>query len=68
MPVSIAMAIVGLFLADDHAEQRRLAGAIRPDQPGLLAFLKTHRRIDEQNLVAVLLADVIEANHGVRAD
>ena len=57
------LAIVGLVLAGDHAEQRRLAGAIGPDQPHLLALLDAHRGVDEQELMAVLLADVVEADH-----
>ena len=58
------LAVVGLLLAGDHAEQRRLAGAVGPDQPRLLAFLEAHRGVDEQDLMAVLLADVVETDHG----
>ena len=60
------LAIVGLLLAGDHAEKRRLAGAIGPDKPHLLSLLDAHRRVDEQDLMAVLLADVVETNHEVR--
>ena len=35
------LAFVGLLLAGDHAEQRRLAGAVRPDQADLLALLQS---------------------------
>ncbi len=61
------LAIVGPVLAGDHPENRRLARAIGPDKPHLLPLLDAHRRVDEQDLMAVLLADVIEANHEVRA-
>src|SRR4030095_1733794 len=60
------LAVVGLLLARDHAEKRRLAGAIRPDKSRLLSLLEAHRSVDEQDLMAVLLADVVEANHAVR--
>jgi hypothetical protein len=56
-------AVVGLLLAGDHAEQRRLAGAVGADKPDLLALLDAHRRFDEQDLVAVLLGDIVEADH-----
>jgi len=59
---------VGLLLARNHAEQCRLAGAVGPDQPRLLALLEAHRRVDEQDLMAVLLADVVETNHGGGGD
>ena len=52
------------FLAGDPPEDRGLAGAVGPDQPDLLALLQSHRRVDEQDLMAVLLADVVEADHG----
>ncbi len=61
------MAIIGPILAGDHPEKRRLAGAIRPDKSNLLTLLNAHRRLDEQELMAVLLADVLETNHEVRA-
>jgi len=60
------LTIVGPILAGDHAEERRLAGAIGPDESHLLSLLDAHRRVDEQDLMAVLLADVVETNHGVR--
>src|SRR6185312_653931 len=61
------LAIVGAILPGDHTEQRRLAGAIGADKSHLFSLLDAHRSLDEQDLVAVLLADVIEANHEVRA-
>ncbi len=56
--------VVGLLLTGDHAEQRRLAGAVRSDKPDLFALLDAHRGFDEQDLVAVLLGDIVEADHG----
>ena len=58
------LALVGLLLAGDHAEQRRLAGAVGADEADLLALLERRRGLDEEDLVAVLLADVVEADHG----
>ena len=59
------IAVVGPIRAGDHPEQRRLAGAVRPDKSHLLPLLDAHRRVDEQDLMAVLLADVVEADHAV---
>src|SRR5690606_17752906 len=55
---------IGLFLAGDHAEQRGLAGAIGADQADLFALLQHRRRLDKDNLLAVLLADAFETDHG----
>jgi hypothetical protein len=60
------LAVIGLLLPRDHAEQRGLAGAVGAHEPRLFPLLEAHRRVDEQDLVAVLLADVVEANHGDR--
>ena len=57
------LALVGLFLAGDHPEQRRLAGAVGADKADLLALLKRRGRLDEEDLMADLLADVVETNH-----
>ena len=57
------VAFVGLFLADDHPEERRLAGAVRPDEADLLAGIELERGVDEEDLPAVLLADVGERDH-----
>ncbi len=62
-------AFVGRFLALDHAEQSRLAGAVRADQPDLLATVERGRGFNEQKPRAALLADVVEPDHvgcGVR--
>src|SRR6202021_654929 len=57
------LALVGEFLARDHAKQRGLAGAVGADQPGLLALLKRGGGLDEQNLVADLLGNIVESDH-----
>ena len=57
------LAFVGRLLADDHAEQRGLAGAVRADQADPLAGVELERGVDEQDLPAVLLADAREGNH-----
>ena len=62
------LALVGLLLAGDHAEQRGLAGAVGADQADLLAAVERGRGFDEQEMVAVLLADVVEADHGTCGD
>ncbi len=60
------LAFVGLLLADDHAEQGRFAGAVGADEANLFAFVEGGRGLDEEELVAVLLADGVEANHRAR--
>ena len=62
------VALVGLLLADDHPEQGGLAGAVGPDQADLLAGIELERRVDEQDLPAVLLADAGKRNHDVLHD
>ena len=57
------LAFVGRFFADDHAKQRRLAGAIGTDEPDLFSGIDLQRGVDEENLSAVLLADVREGDH-----
>jgi hypothetical protein len=56
-------AVVRLLLSGDHAEEGGLAGAVRADEADLLALLDAHGGVDEQELVAVLLGDVVEADH-----
>ena len=57
------LALVGLLLAGDHAEQRRLAGAVGADEADLFAALDRRRGLDEDDLLAVLLADIFETDH-----
>jgi class 3 adenylate cyclase len=61
---ALDIALVGLFLAGDHAEERRLAGAVGADEADLLALVERCRGLDEEDAVAVLLADVFDADHG----
>ncbi len=60
------LALVGRLLADDHAEERGLAGAVRADQADLLAGVELEGGVDEEDLPAVLLADAGERNHAWR--
>ncbi len=57
-------AVVGALLAGDETEQRGLARAVGPHQADFLARVDLKRRVDEQNLSAVLLRDVGKRNHG----
>ena len=57
------LAFVGRFLADDHAEQRGLAGAVGADQADLLAGVQLKGGVDEDQLLAVLLVDIGERDH-----
>ena len=61
------VAFVGHFLAGDHPEQRRLAGSVRADEADFLAGVELERRVDEENLPAVLLADAGQRDHEVGA-
>ncbi len=57
------LAFVGCLLPRDHPEQRRLSGPVGTDEADLLALLEGCRSFDEEDLVADLLADVIETDH-----
>ena len=59
-------AFVGILLADDHAEERGFAGAVRTDQSDLLAGVQLKGRVDEDQLFAVLLVDAGKGNHSRR--
>jgi hypothetical protein len=54
---------VGLLLARDQPEDRGLAGAVRSDQPDLLAAVHRGRGLEEQDLRAVALGDGVDADH-----
>ena len=56
------LAVVGLLFADQHAEDGRLAGPVRSDEPDLVARVQLERGVDEQDLTAVLLGEVGEGN------
>src|SRR5688572_3037981 len=51
---------IGLLLAGDHAEQRRLARAVRADDPDDRAGRNAKRQVVDEKLVAEPLADVLE--------
>ena len=57
------LALVGQFLTRDHPEKRGLAGPVWADKADLLALLQGCGSFDEEDLVADLLADVIETDH-----
>src|SRR5690606_36244144 len=57
------LAVVGLLLAREQAEERRLAGAVRADEADLLAALDGGRGFEEQDLPAVALGDAVDADH-----
>ncbi len=57
------LAVVGRLFTDDHPEQRRLAGSVRPDEADLLARVQLERGVDEEDLAAVLLADASKGDH-----
>jgi hypothetical protein len=63
LPRPLDRAVVGLLLAGDQPEHRGLARAVGPDQADLLAGVDLKRRIDEQDLSAVLLAHRAERDH-----
>src|SRR6185436_8703222 len=57
------LALVGELLARDHPEKRSFAGPVWADQADLFALLEGCGGFDEEDLVADLLADVIETDH-----
>ena len=63
--IDLDLTFVRLLLPGDHAKQGRLAGAVRPDEADLLAFLESGRGLDKDDLPAVLLADAFKTYHGV---
>src|SRR5690349_24675793 len=56
-------ALVGLFLAGDHAEQRCLAGAVRPDHPDDAAGRQLEGEIVDQQIVTESFAEAVEVDH-----
>ena len=53
------------LLAGDHPEQRCLARAVGADKANLFTLQKHRRGFDEKDLMALLLADAVETNHGM---
>jgi len=65
-PVDGDLALVGLLLARDEPEERRLAGAVRPHEPHFLSAPQDGGGLQEEELAAVLLADGVESDQGAR--
>ena len=62
--------LVWLFLAGDHAEERRLAGAVWPDERGEVTALDRDADVSEHRRAAVAEAHVLERDdraHGLSA-
>src|SRR5262249_34212468 len=57
------LAFVRHLFADDQPEERRLSGSVRADKPHGFPGIELERRVDEQDLLAVLLADAGQRNH-----
>src|ERR1035437_10167002 len=55
--------LVGDFLADHHAEEGSLAGAVGSDQSDLFTGVQLKGSVNENQLLAVLLVDSGERNH-----
>jgi hypothetical protein len=60
-------AVVGLLLAGDEAEDGGLARPVGADEADLLAGVDLERRVEKEDLRAVLLADCGERDHVGRA-
>ena len=56
---------VGRLLADDHPEQRRLAGSVGADDADDPGLRQRERQAIDQDLVAVRLAQVLDLDDGV---
>jgi hypothetical protein len=56
------LTLVGSFLADDHAKQGGLAGAVGADQADLVAGIQLKGGVNEDQLFAVLLVDIREGD------
>ena len=63
LPGNGDLPLVGGLLADDEPEQRGLPRAVGADQADLLAGVQLERRVDEEDLPAVLLAEMGKGDH-----
>ena len=54
------------FLADDHAEERGLAGAVGPDETDLFTGIELEGSVDEDQLLAVLFIDVRKGDQNTK--
>ncbi len=64
----LQLAAVGLFLADDHAEQRGLAGAVGADDADDAARRQSEDEVLDQHAVAVALAELLGLDDERRRD
>ena len=60
------LAAVGLLDAGEHLDQRRLAGAVVAEQREHLALAQRQRDVAQRGRRAVLLAQVLDLEHGAR--
>ena len=60
-------AVVGLALADERAQQRRLPRAVRADERDVLAALERERRVVQQLALADPQRDVVRLDDGAAA-
>ena len=58
-------AVVGLVLADDHAEQSGLAGAVRADHPDDAAGRQLEGEVVDEERVAEGLREMLRLDHHV---
>src|SRR4029079_19632183 len=63
-PMAEAYRAFGLFAEAEHGlERRRLAGAVRPDEPDVLAAFEREGRVGQQSLVAGSHAQAVRLDH-----
>ena len=58
------LAAIRLLLAGQHAEQRRLAGAVRPDHPDNAAGRQREAQALDQQPVVIALAQILDLDDG----
>src|SRR5262249_19775310 len=56
---------IGLFLPDQHAKQRRLAGAVRADHADDAAAPQRKREVVDQRTIAVALAEMLRFDYEI---
>src|SRR5512145_1897432 len=59
--------IVWPFFADDHAKEGGFPRTVRPHEAHAFAWVQLEGGVDEEDLLAVLLVDAIEADHARKA-
>ena len=68
LAVEVELARVGLVEPRDHVEERRLAGAVRADQPDDLALLDVERDVVDRDDAAEAAGDVADGEQRHRGD